>query len=146
MLLNGNVVVGTTRWVIVIVHIQVDLHASGGQNVVQVLDRLAALVDPDLPHVLGALARGVARQFVQQLVRIGVDAGLLLPPTIDGAHPMPRRLHVTRLVTHHEIHTQISGGSSSRHAGIACTDNQQIGSLGTDDLILGDFRCLTQPG
>ena len=140
MLLNRDVVISTARRVIVIVNIQVDFHASSGHDVVQVLDRLAAFVDPDLPHVLGAFARSVARQLVQELTRISIDTSLLLPSAVDSAHPMPRCLHVACLVAHHEVHAQVSSGSSSRHTGITCTDNQQIGSLGTDDLVLGDLR------
>lgn len=145
MLLGRHVEIGAAGRVIVAVRIQVYIHTGSRHDVVHVLERLAALVDPNLPYVLGAFARSVAGQLVQQFALVGFNAGFFLPFAVDGAREVTGCLHGARLVAQQKIHVQVGSGRCGHHAGVTCAHDQQIGGFGLNDLVFSDFRSLAQP-
>ena len=104
--------------------------SSSAHNAVKPVDHLGALADPGSPNTLVAFERGVASQFVEQLALVNLDGGSIVVLRVDGADPHARALHGARLLTEHEVETEIGGCSRGGEARIAGADDEQVNGFG----------------
>ena len=120
-------------------------HAGLREDGVDPVDHAGALLDPHADDALVALARGVARELVEQAPFVHMRAGCLGVLCVDGAEPVAAALDGAGLLAQHEVDAQIGGRGGCGHPAVSCADDQQVGLLRLLDVAGGDVGRAAQP-